>query len=405
MNLKRLAFFAVLTALFALWLTAEMTFGDPSRLRHDSDFPAFYNAGRIINNYPQGHLYDQDLQRKLYFELVPNSPESSVRYFAYTPFLAIVFAPFARLPYITALFCWLAFTVLMFVAGFRLAWQSSGLPAEHKAGAFLVCFSFLPFLAWNVLSPQTSVIAFFVLALTIYMDRQSRFILSGLALSVLLYKPPLLLLVVPMLLITKRWRTLIGFSAGAAILGILSLALIGMSGVQSYFDMLRMFADLKVSGGRPTYMEIDAYWLFFGLSHSKYLSTALLAVVCVIILPLLAWTWKRDRDLAWSTAITWTLILNFYVLIYDATLMIVAVLAWPLVLRHPRAKWLLIALFIAPWFQKLSVYGFQPMSIAIGAYGAHQFRVTLCSATCKALRHLFRRAERHKCQPYSPLQS
>lgn len=383
MNLKRLAFFAVLTALLALWLTAEMTFGDPSRLRHDSDFPAFYNAGRIINNYPQGHLYDQDLQRKLYFELVPNSPELSVRYFAYTPFLAIVLAPFARLPYITALFCWLAFTVLMFVAGFRLAWQSSGLPAEHKAGAFLVCFSFLPFLAWNVLSPQTSVIAFFVLALTIYLDRQGRFILSGLALSLLLYKPQLLLLVVPMLFITKRWRTLIGLCLGAIVLAVVSLGVIGLSGIRSYLEMLAMFADLKAAGGRLTYMEIDAYSLFFELSQSKTLSVALLALLCVIVIPLLVLTWRRDREQAWSSAIAWTLVLNFYVLIYDSTVMIVAALASPILLKHSRAKWLLIALFVAPWFQRLSVYGLQSMTVAISAFAFYQLGLSTANLTSR----------------------
>lgn len=381
--MKRLALCAMISALIAAWLAAEMTYRDPGRLRSDSDFPAFYNAGRIVSTHPQGALYDQDRQRGLYFELVPNAHPLNVRYFAYSPFFALVFVPIARLSYLPALFCWIVLTALLFVAGFHLTWMNSGLAHEHKVSSFLICFSFLPFFAWGFLSPQTSVIAFFALALTIYLDGRGQFILSGLALSMLLYKPPLLILLIPMLLVTKRWRTLAGFVVGASILGIVSLAVVGVSGIKSYLDMLRMFAELKASGGRPTYMEIDAYSFFFGLTQNRRLSTAFLALVCVIVLPLLVVRWWRDREASWSDAITWTIVLNFYVLIYDATLMILAVLVSPIIFKTKAAKWLLIVLFVAPWFQKLSVFGFQPMTVAVVAIGSYQLLLSSRSVLWK----------------------
>src|SRR4029078_11340786 len=81
---------------------------DPGNLTANVDFPAFYNAGRILDSYSWHNLYNREIQERLYIELVPDTPPGDPRilFFSYTPFFALVFAPLALLPYPLALLCW-----------------------------------------------------------------------------------------------------------------------------------------------------------------------------------------------------------------------------------------------------------------------------------------------------------
>ena len=370
--------YAALTMVLGLSFAGYLLITTPARLKSKVDFPAFYNAGRIINEYPRGSLYKGELQQRLYREIVPGSKTDL--FFAYTPFFALVFAPLARLPYFPAFGIWSLGSLALFILGFKLTWTAGALAAKQFGTGLLLAISFLPFYSWCLLTGQTSAFGFFWLASAIYLDRQGRSLASGCALAVLLYKPTLLLLLLPMLAITKRWRCLAGFFMGAAILGLASLFVIGFSGIPDYLEMLAFFSRAKRSGLHLTQFDVDAYAFFLPLA-GKYSWLAML-VLAVSVTPLLIKAWRQDPKNSFAIAITWTLVLNFYVVIYDATLVILAVVltAGLLSPKLPRGlRWLLLALFLIPWVSRQSAagYGFQPMTVALVAFGGYQLWMTL----------------------------
>jgi hypothetical protein len=373
--------YAVLTMIagfgiaFSLWVNA------PERLKNSVDFPAFYNAGRIINEYPRGSLYDRELQQTLYQEIAPAAAARTNLFFAYTPFFALFFAPLALLPYLTAFACWVLISLVLFTVGFRLTWIAASLPVRDFKNGLVLALGFLPFYSWCLFTGQTSAFGFFWLALAIYLDRKGRRFLSGCALAMLLYKPTLLLLIVPMLLVTKRWRTLAGFGVGAAVLSLISLALIGFSGIPQYLDTLAFFSRAKATGLHLPWLDVDAFSFFLPLlGKHAWLAVLILTAVAA---PFLLRAWRRDPEGSFALAITWTLVLNFYVVIYDSTLIILAAVLSAGSLAHsqlPRGfRWLLLALFLIPWVAKQSAqsYGFQPMTVALVAFGCYQLSTTL----------------------------
>src|ERR1051325_7574843 len=197
LTLKRSAFYAFLTLIVGV-IVIVPTLTQRQIMVH-SDFGAFYNAGRIINEHPHDRLYDPDLQQSLYNELAPGI--NARLFFAYTPFFSLLFAPFAALPYFPALILWMSIAIALFVTGFYLVWNAAALPIEHRTSSLILTISFLPLYAWSVLAGQVSAFGFFWLALAIYLDKKKRCFLSGCGLSLLLYKPPLLLLIVAMLIV------------------------------------------------------------------------------------------------------------------------------------------------------------------------------------------------------------
>lgn len=376
-TIERARFYALATFLGGCGMIFSAFIAAPQGINLGLDFPAFYDAGRIVNEYPRSSLYDKDLQQRLYLEAAPTAPPGKNLFFAYTPFFALFFAPLAVLPHSIAFVCWILISIGLFIVGFCLAWSVAGLPNKHRKSALLIAISFVPFYAWCVLAGQTSAFGFFWLALAIYLDRKRPFA-SGLCLGFLLYKPPLLILLVPMLLITRRWRSLFGFCAAAVVLAVISLTVIGVSGVPSYLEMLRTFAQSKAAGNSTAH-EIDLFSFFLPLVGRK-ISIWLVTGIALLLAPFLFSAWRRQPRTAWVHAITWTVILNFYVLIYDATFVVLSVVLfvslWPLGL--PRAlRWLLVMLFVIAWPEAdlARISGLQPMTVVLVAFGVYQLAV------------------------------
>ena len=390
LTIERARAYAVLTMLLVCLIVLADFRRNPENFTANVDFPAFYNAGRILDSHPWSSLYDHDLQERLYIQLVPGttSGDPRVLYFSYTPFFALLFAPLALLPYRLALLSWSIISLVLFVIGFLRVWNTCHLQSQYKVSALLIALSFLPFYAWCLLVGQSSAFGFFALAIAISLDRKGKPLASGLALSLLLYKPPLLVLFLPMLLVTRRCKTLAGFSLGAVVLGALSLAMIGPSGLPLYFRMLQSFSVLKLTGRRRTFHEIDLFSFFNSIFHDHVFLTIVLTIaVSVFVLVFLVREWSRVPSRAWTLAIPWTTILNLYFLVYDSTILILAVLLTFEWQGNPRAlRWLVLALFVAALFD-LARLGFQPLTFAIAAFGAYQGWVSKSQSAASNVEH------------------
>src|SRR5262245_37056324 len=107
-----------------LWLAAAVIIvAGPGRrdlLGHlkGADFVHFYTLGRIALNGPIAALYDGPLQHQWQSQWVPESETDSFVP-VYPPQTALLFAPFAWLPYGVAALIWAAVTVLVYALAMR----------------------------------------------------------------------------------------------------------------------------------------------------------------------------------------------------------------------------------------------------------------------------------------------
>jgi hypothetical protein len=325
---------AVTTALVAL----SICYGarDQPFLGHQpgGDFISFYVAGKILNEYPHSRLYNSSLQYRLHHAVMPEMPRETVEAYINTPFLASVFRPLARLPFAWSYGLWVAISAVLYICGLAVLWPAEKGFAEVSRIAFLACCSFLPFSIECLAGGQISAVGFFALALcTRWLEAYP--LAAGAALSVCLYKPTLLVLVVPMLAIGRRFRTLAGFAAGACVLGALSVAAVGFEGCAAYLQALGVRAEWTARNPSPLplykFVDIHTFIRLLAGGHSAA-SAGTALILMAAAFAYLAVRWWRSRPgtpadgLLWAATIAWTLVFNLYVPIYDTILIVIAAL-------------------------------------------------------------------------------
>ena len=361
------------------------------------DFVAFYAAGKILNEYPPTSLYDLPLQYRLHHAILPEMPPELVSPYFNTPFLAWLFRPLARLPFLWSYGLWTAISLALYLGGLALLWRYAKGLGDVSRLAFLVCCSFPPFAIECLAGGQVSAIGFFAFALSTRWLRSARPVAAGLALALCLYKPPLLLVVVPMLAIGRRWRVVAGFSAGACALGALSLLAVGYGGCVAYVEALRLRAGLATLNPSPlsVFKCVDSQsffrLLFGGYSHTSAAAALILGGTGFAILAL---RWARSTPgtqadgLLWAATVAWTLVVNVSIPIYDTTLVVISALVMAGAVYQSRSEqaesdrltflWWMLALYLATVVsQPLARFaGIQILTPVLAAVGALALRLS-----------------------------
>ena len=349
----------------------------------DRDFFYFYTLGYLLNHYSPARLYDFTLQAKTVEGMLHGPLNGHLGGVAYPPHVAMFFQPFAMLPFWTAYRLWLAISVTLYVTGLCLLIKRFCGGDLFQRSLFLwFGLSFWPFIPWILHSGQLSTIGFLALALAVYWEDLGRHFLSGLALSVCTYKPTLLLLILPMLLITRRSRTLAGFGVGA--LAAFALAALA-AGPQIWVDYIGASARYagEISRVSPVTLDLRAFAGAF-----PYFARALFVFAGGLAGACLAGIWWKARKypqrapvtLIWATTITWTLLLNVYIPVYDSVLVLISLIASAAILVRyaPRLfSGLCLVLLVSSYFTtRLSTHtGWQFLTLVLAAIGILQIFV------------------------------
>ena len=363
-----------------------------------ADFGAFYVGGKIFNEYSPDRIYDMGLHEQVYKEIFPDAPPDSHLAYANAPFFILPFTLLSRLPYAWAYLAWLLISILLYCLGFLLVWRTlEAMPGTDFSTALLLALSFFPFAVECLAGGQTSAFGFFVLALALTSDKRRR-LLSGVALALCSYKPTLLFLTIPMLIVSRRYLTFFGFVIGNAALSVVSILAVGLQGCIAYLNTLLFYTNssVNVESGLRTwkYVDITSFFrLLFG-NHAQ-LRLILTGAVFLLVLPFLAQLWWKaerkaedERDLLWAATLTWTLVLNLYLGIYDTTLVVLSVLLFTnfLYVRSvptrpalsPQYKVLLLCLYVIPWVTQpvarlTHIQLFTLVLVFLGTYQLAQF--------------------------------
>jgi hypothetical protein len=297
------------------------------------DFAAFYAAGVSMNHYSYERVYDPSLQYELQRKLRPNTQGAQI--FGYPPFVALAFQAIARLPYIWAYLLFITISTGFYLAGLFVIWPREKVFAPFSGIAFMAAISFPPFLVECIAGGQLSPIGFFGFAACIGLERKRRDFWAGVALSLCLYKPTLLLLAMPMALVSRRLRLLGGFAAGACGFAAVSLYTFGLSGCAAWLHSLRTFGAMVTSQQEVLrtfkYVDISAFLRLLVSGHApiRFAIQATISAAGFAWLGAAWWRWRKavgSTDLLWAATLAWTLVLGAYVPIYDTTLVVISVL-------------------------------------------------------------------------------
>lgn len=312
------------------------------------DFVYYYGDGRLVNEYPPEGLYDPGLQKKVFDEIYPPHGESwSIS--PYPPLVGRIFSYYARLPVFQAYWLWFGTSLLLYISGLA-AVLAVAYPRDKLKISLMLCLAlaFPPFLWFTLISGQLASVAVFSLGCAIYLERRSWGFLSGLALSILSYKPTLLVLVLPMLLLTRRFRGLMGFLAGVVALTGVATILSGTRAWVAYAGMIKVWLHGAGVRGKAIYKHSTLVDLnsmrhdLFGAGSTFGLIALVLIMALVVAwtVPLLWKSFRGDRSiqhLVWAVTLSWTLLLNLYVPIYDAVLVVIVMcLTLGLLLENDR---------------------------------------------------------------------
>ncbi len=207
------------------------------------DYCAFWSAGRIINEQGVGAVYDLEVMTEFQRSVYPgaDSPGFETVAVMYPPPFILPFAALARLSLPLSFWLWSLVNFAGLILYLRFfAKNLVGTPPPLRVMLMLTLS--LPVLM-NFFYGQVNLWLVICIGEFLRASRAGKPLKAGLWLGGLLLKPQLLVLILPILLFRKAFKTLAGFAATAGAIGLASFALLGTSG------LMRLWETLTAAGG------------------------------------------------------------------------------------------------------------------------------------------------------------
>ena len=319
---------------FSIWVQLR---NGASFFSRPVDFVYFYGTGSIAAEHSIYDVYNFSLQLEEFNKILPLQ-DGSYGPSPYPPFVPLFFSQFARMSFNYAYTVWVCLSVLLYAAGLALALRDF-FPGRALEQSLIVCFalSYYPFLFSTFFNGQLSCVGFIATVIALSKEERNQPFQSGLALAVLAYKPTLLLLLIPMLLVTRRFRIFMGFIAGTIGLICLSSLIAGPLVWTAYLRFLNSFAHVSGLYGQSSlrlwqFNDLNSFSCAVagGRTPGGLLILAFVSVIAIVYLAVLLWrSANGDRPelrLAWATTLTWSMLLNVYYPIYDTILIAVSIM-------------------------------------------------------------------------------
>ncbi|MDI3339944.1 MAG: glycosyltransferase family 87 protein [Sphaerobacter sp.] len=230
----------------ALLLGVQAVMALGSRITHGlfghvgMDFLTTYTAARILARGEGADLYNWWTQYAVQHPILAahgvSWSDRILQPYVAPPLLGLLALPLQVLPAGGALLLW----VVLSVAGLVLAGRLLDRALDLRLGRLcpLLVLSFFPAYYTLLLGQSEALLVLGVVAFVLLSRRQAD-LLAGVALGVLVLKPPLLVVPVIYLVTKQRWRALAGLSLACVLAAALSLAALGPGGVADYLRLSR----------------------------------------------------------------------------------------------------------------------------------------------------------------------
>ena len=287
------------------------------------DFRGYYTAGHMLRTGQASLLYDYPTQQRLQNTLV--APAQFTLLFFAPPFAALPFVPLSLAPFQLALFLFGLINLALLALAIRIMRPHlRALTARWPLTPALLFLSFLP-VGLTLVMGQLSIFVLLVCCAAFTLLESGSSLLAGLIFSLALVKLQLALPVALLFLLWRRWRFTLGFLLGAALLTALSAAIVGPHNLPSYFHSLAHTSALagtalqSTVGIGPRRMA-NLYGLFFTLTSTNQLATALTAVASIALL-----TWAATRRPSFPLALIVAILVSYHLYPCDLALLLLPI--------------------------------------------------------------------------------
>lgn len=335
-----------------------------------TDFAAFYTAGKIVLEGKSSQLYDAGLAIELQGQIQNQKPGQSTQFNPYLnpPFYALLFVPFALIPYPISPLLWMAFNLACFTAAFWLL-------GIRKPKSYLLALTWLP--AWAVISfGQNTFLSLLILVCVYILWRQKKLFLAGLVLGLLLYKPQLLPGIGFLWVLSwkKNWPALTGLSLSGALLAGVSLLSMPQASLAYPAYLQTLNSRLLFSPDFPIWNAngVQSFWIGL-LPGLPDLARILYFIILAGVLLAFVRFWRQHKsedELLFAGAICLTVCSAPYLMLYDWALLLIPALLFFRAL--PGQTRLLQVLFAGMW-----VIMFFSSALAAGLWKSLGFTVQL----------------------------
>ena len=271
-------------------------------------------------------------EQTVYQEAILRSLHTEFRFrdallaYIHAPFEILWFLPLGGLGYFQAYLVWLAVSLGCVVTGVYLLLHSLGSVTRGLlAKCILGSLAFFPVFI-NLLQGQDSATLFLFWTLGYWNVVRSKEAMAGVWWSLLLQKFQIVLPTLLVLVMLKRWRVLTGFLAGSVALLVVSLAVVGRSGLESYARLIIEASSwIERKGIYPSQMHNlrAQFYVWFYQDHPG-VANVLTGLASVVLLALLLRSWKGEWDpgsarfgLKFSLLVTVSLLVSPHLNLHD----------------------------------------------------------------------------------------
>ncbi|OLC24649.1 MAG: hypothetical protein AUJ02_11055 [Chloroflexi bacterium 13_1_40CM_3_65_12] len=324
----------------------------------DNDLTLVYIGARIGLEHGWSHIYALSLQHQLFSQMRPGVPFGDGERFLSPPPAAWLALPLTAVGPQAGFFVWLAVSVAALVAAWWLAAPGAGLV---RIAWLLGAMAWYP-VQYSLSLGQPVTLVLLAVVACWRLAESGRPYLAGAVLGLSVLKPQLTIAVPLVLIVAGHWRIAAGWAVTIAVLGIVSLLMVGTQGVSDYRSLLteaqgvvnnRYFTWAFIVGpGAPSYvLEVIVIAVGGAAAYANRRAGMARLIVLGLLTSMLSATYWHLQDFAILVGAAWLFIHDEPAQWQRAWLIAVALtaeLAWP---------WgpLPVLIAVAVWFALLAI--------------------------------------------------
>ena len=320
----------------ALFQVATLAVGMKFALAGFADFRAFYGAGTIVRTGQAADLYDYELQHRVQNAVIGG--RTAALPFVYPTYAALPFVPLSLLHYKAAFVALLLINAALLAAAVLVMLPYlEPLRAVWPPLPWLLFACFYP-VGIALLQGQVSMALLLIFCLCFVSLERGRTFSAGALLAVGLMKFHVVLPIVLLFAIWRRWRFVGGFALGSAAVGLVCLVMAGAGGLKNYVHAMTTAAATGAVGAPQDGYQVfsakmpNLHGLAFALAGQARWGAVLLALASVAVL---VWTALQPPSL--PRAVIAALLVSYHLHLHDLSLLL---LPLGLILSEGCAAWL-----------------------------------------------------------------
>jgi hypothetical protein len=350
LTFKRVRTYAlVLVALYVVAWVDVLVLGTPplnsSGTPVGGDYIAFHAAGRLLLGGHAAQLYEHGAVSAVQDALLGGRSPHFYDAYRNPPFFALLFVPLAMLDLLPGFAVWSLLGLACLAAAVWLLIAEAPWLRSRWRGVVILILAFPP-VYFGLIDGENAVLSLLVYVLIYRSLVRGEDRAAGVWAAIGLFKPQLFFVFPLIFLAARRWRALASsVVAGLVLLGV-SLAMVGVEGLQAWVRIL-----LEPESGNATVnaWRMSSLKSFFDLllPGTAWLPLAVYAASCLALLALLLRMWSRpiaSLPLAWAFTCLVAALVNPHLVDYDLSVLVSAGVVSMAVV--PQVRWWVALLYV-----------------------------------------------------------